>query len=191
MKGLTPAEIEKVLKVASQSKRNHAMLLIAFRHGARASEVCDLLIKDVDMKAGKIIIRRKKGSLTTEQPIADHAGKPLLAERRVLKAWLEEREQWKDASPFVFCSQKGGKLSRVQFFRIFQSIAEEAGLPADRRHPHCLKHALGFALVEAGVPVLEIKAALGHRSVASSAIYAVASEEKVSRSVQSALITLF
>lgn len=191
MKALTPVEIEKVLKVASKSKRNHAALLVAFRHGCRASEICDLKLSDVDMKAGTITIRRKKGSLTTQQPIADHAGKPLLAERRVIKAWLDERQSWNDASPFVFTSQKGGKLSRVQFFRIFQAIAEEAGIPADRRHPHTLKHSLGYALVEAGVPVLEIKSALGHRSVASSALYAVASDERVSKSVQSALMTLF
>ena len=48
-KALTPEEILKVLKVASDSKRNLAMILLAYRHGMRASEVCDLRLADVDV----------------------------------------------------------------------------------------------------------------------------------------------
>ena len=120
------------------------MILLAYRHGMRASEVCDLRLSDLDLKNGEVAIRRLKGSLRTVQPLSDHPGQPLLSEKRVLRAWLAER---RDASDFVFVSQKGGRIHRSQFFRTFQSIAERAGLPADRRHPHCLKHALGFALV--------------------------------------------
>ena len=142
-KALTPEEILKVLKIARESKRNLAMILLAYRHGMRASEVCELRLADVDLKNGQITIRRLKGSLTTTQPLTDHPGQPLLSEKRVLRAWLAER---RDASDFVFTSQKGGRIHRSQFFRMFQSVAERVGLPADRRHPHCLKHALGFSL---------------------------------------------
>ena len=62
MQALTPAEMLKVLKVASASKRNHAMILCAFRFGMRASEVCGLRLSDIDMKDGAITIRRLKGS---------------------------------------------------------------------------------------------------------------------------------
>ena len=129
MKALTPEEVRKVLKISSQSKRNHAMILLAFKHGMRASEVCDLKLSDLDLKNGEVTIRRKKGSLKTVQPLADLPGEPLLSEKRVLRAWLAER---KDASDYVFTSQKGGRLDRTQFFRIFQDVAERAGLPADR-----------------------------------------------------------
>ena len=80
MKALTPAEIHKVLKVASVSKRNHAMILLAYKHGMRASEVCKLKMSDVDQKNGQITIRRLKGSLTTTQPLSDMSGQPLLSE---------------------------------------------------------------------------------------------------------------
>ena len=183
-KALTPQEILKILKIASESKRNHAMILLAYRHGMRASEVCDLRLPDVDMKNGEVTIRRLKGSLRTVQPLSEHPGQPLLSEKRVLRAWLAAR---RDASDFVFTSQKGGRIHRSQFFRMFQSVAERAGLPADRRHPHCLKHALGFALVAGNVHLSIVKQALGHRNIASTAIYAVPTDEQAGRAVNAAL----
>ncbi len=142
------------------------MILLAYRHGMRASEVCKLRLSDLDLKNGQITVRRLKGSLTNTQPLSDHPGQPLLSERRVLRAWLAERH---DASEFVFTSQKGGRIHRSQFFRMFQSVAERAGLPADRRHPHCLKHALGFALGASNVNLTIVKQALGHKNIASTA----------------------
>ncbi len=188
MKALTPSEIMKVLKAASDSKRNLAMILLAYRHGMRASEVCGLKLADLDLKNGEITIRRLKGSLKTVQPLSDHPGQPLLSERRVLKAWLAERN---DASEFVFTSQKGGHIDRTQFFRLFQTIAERAGLPTDKRHPHCLKHALGFALVASNVHISIVKQALGHKNIASTALYAVPTDEQVGKAVNSALLGLF
>src|SRR5215471_4125697 len=187
-KALTPEEILKVLRIASESKRNHAMILLAYRHGMRASEVCDLRLSDLDLKNGQITIRRLKGSLTTTQPLSDHPGQPLLSERRILRAWLAERC---DASEFVFTSQKGGRIHRSQFFRMFQSAAERAGLPANRRHPHCLKHALGFALVAGNVHLTIVKQALGHKSIASTAIYAVPTDEIAGKAVTAALASMF
>ena len=188
MKALTPEEVRKVLKIASESKRNHAMILLAFKHGMRASEVCDLKLSDLDLKNGEVTIRRKKGSLKTVQPLADLPGEPLLSEKRVLRAWLAER---KDASDYVFASQKGGRLDRTQFFRLFQDAAERVGLPADRRHPHCLKHALGFALVASNVHLSVVKQALGHKNIASTALYAVPTDEQTGKAVNSALADLF
>src|SRR5947208_9211161 len=55
---LTPEELLAVLKTArSRSARDWAMVLLAYRHGLRASEVCDLKMADVDLKAGSLSIR--------------------------------------------------------------------------------------------------------------------------------------
>jgi type 1 fimbriae regulatory protein FimB len=188
MKALTPQDILTVLKVASESKRNHAMILLAFKHGMRASEVCKLNLSDIDMKNAEISIRRLKGSLKTVQPLADLQGQPLLSEKRVLRAWLAER---KGASDYVFTSQKGGRLDRTAFWRMFQEVVERAGMPKEKQHPHCLKHALGFALVASNVHIATVKAALGHKSIASTAVYAVPTDEMVGKAVNSALASLF
>jgi type 1 fimbriae regulatory protein FimB len=191
MQALTPAEMLKVLKVASASKRNHAMILCAFRFGMRASEVCDLRLSDLDRKNGTITIRRLKGSKTSVGHLTNVQGQPLLSVTRVLNAWLDERETWQDASDFVFVSQKGGKLDRSAFFRVFQAVAIEAGMPPEKRHPHCCKHSLGFAMVAANRSLTTVQNALGHRSVASTGIYAQPSREQVDHAVQATLLELF
>jgi type 1 fimbriae regulatory protein FimB len=191
MQALTPAELLRVLKIASTSKRNHAMILFGFRFGMRASEVCDLRLSDIDRKNGTVTIRRLKGSKTSVGQMTNVQGQPLLSITRVLNAWLDERETWQDASDFVFVSQKGGELDRSAFFRIFQAVATEAGLPPEKRHPHCLKHSLGFAMVEANRSLTTVQHALGHRSVASTGIYAQPSREQVDHAVQATLLELF
>lgn len=106
MKALTQDEVLKVLKAASDNPRDLCMILLAFRHGMRASEVCGLELKDVDLRNGEIVVRRLKGSLKTTQPLADVPGQPLLSEKRVLRAWPAERAN--HPSKFVFTSQKSG-----------------------------------------------------------------------------------
>jgi integrase len=60
----TPEEMLRVLKVARQrSSRDWAMILLAYRDGMRASEVCGLEMPDLDLRNGSITIRRLKGSL--------------------------------------------------------------------------------------------------------------------------------
>src|SRR2546425_9656680 len=89
---LTPDELLAVLKAAkARSARDWAMILLTYRHGLRASEVCDLKMSDVDLKAGSISIRRLKGSLHTVQPLYQHRGQPLLDEVGALRAWRRER----------------------------------------------------------------------------------------------------
>jgi type 1 fimbriae regulatory protein FimB len=188
MQALTPDELMKVLKIASASKRNHAMILCAFRFGMRNSEVCELRLSDIDRKNGSITVRRLKGSRTTVAALTNVQGQPLLSVTRVLNAWLDERQ---DASDYVFTSQKGGKLDRSAFFRMFQAVAAEAGLPKEKRHVHVLKHSLGFAMVSANRSLTTIQNALGHRSVASTGIYAQPSREQVDHAVQATLLELF
>jgi integrase len=189
MKALTPDEVLKVLKAAADNKRNLAMILLGYRHGMRASEVCGLELKDLDLKNGEITIRRLKGSLKTTQPLADLQGQPLLSEKRVLRAWLEERGN--HPSRFVFTSQKSGQVHRSQFYRLFSEAAERAGMPKDKRHPHCLKHSLGYSLVEANLNLAVIKQALGHKSIASTAVYTNPTDETTGKAVVAAIASLF
>ena len=188
MKALSHDEVLRVLKASADNPRDLAMILLAFRHGMRASEVCGLELKDLDLRNNEIVIRRLKGSLRTTQPLADVPGQPLLSERRVLRDWLKERGE--HPSKYVFVSQKSGKLNRSTFYRVFSDAAERAGLPADKRHPHVLKHSLGVALVGANVNLAVIKQALGHKSIASTAVYTVPTDEMAGKAVVAALASL-
>ena len=187
---LTPEEVLTVLKVArARSVRDWSMILFAYKHGLRASEVCGLKLADIDLKAGSISIRRLKGSLQTVQPLYPHRGQPLLDEIAALRAWLKTRTA--DGSDFLFTSQKGGRLDRTQFFRVFRAIAESAGLPPEKRHPHVLKHSLASHLVAGNVNLALIRQALGHRSITSTMQYVGTSDGQAAEAAQAALMRLY
>lgn len=187
---LTPDELLAVLKAArARSARDWAMILLAYRHGLRASEVCDLKLADVDLKAGSVSIRRLKGSLHTVQPLYRHKGQPLLDEVAALRAWLRERHP--DGSDYLFLSQKGGRLHRSQFFRIFQGCAEAAGLPPQKRHPHVLKHSLASHLVAGNLNLALIRQCLGHKAIGSTMKYVVVSDTQAGEAAQAALMRLY
>ena len=187
---LTPQEMLDLLRAArKRSVRDWAMILLAYRHGLRASEVCGLKLADLDLKSGSISIRRLKGSLFTVQPLYQHRGQPLLDETAAVRAWLRKRLE--DGSDYLFTSQKGGKLSRIQFFRNFQRTAEGAGLAIEKRHPHVLKHSLASHLVAGNANLALIRQALGHRSINSTMAYIGTSDAQAAEALQRALMCLF
>jgi site-specific recombinase XerD len=173
----------------STSIRDWAMILLAYRHGLRASEVCGIKLADLDLKSGSISIRRLKGSLHTTQPLYQHRGQPLLDETNAVRTWLRKRAA--DGSDFLFTSQKGGKLGRTQFFRNFQTVAKSAGLLVEKRHPHVLKHSLASHLIAGNVNLALVRQALGHRSINSTMQYVGTSDRQAAEATQAALMSLF
>jgi len=167
------------------------MILLAFKHGLRASEVCGLRLSDVDLKNGNITVQRKKGSLKSVQNVLDIPGQPLLSEKKVLSAWLKERAKLGDSSDYLFVSQKGGMMDRSAFYRMFSQIAEQAGLPATKQHPHCLKHSLGFFLVEQGMSLPYIQQALGHKYLSSTACYLKVTDDLANKKIAKAFADAF
>jgi integrase/recombinase XerD len=96
-----------------------------------------------------------------------------------------------DGSNYLFTSQKGGKLDRTLFFRVFQMVAQLAGLPVDKRHPHVLKHSLASHLVAGNVNLALVRQALGHRSINSTMQYIGTSDGQAAEAAQAALMNLY
>jgi type 1 fimbriae regulatory protein FimB len=168
---MTYEELLRVLRVARQrSTRDWCMLLLAYRHGLRTTEVCALELQNV--ATGVLFVRRLKGSRSTTQPLYPHPVEPLLDEVEALREWLRVRRE--DGSRALFTSQKGGAIHRSQFFRIFQSVAMEAGLASAKRHPRILKYSLASHLLATGAAVNRVSEFLGHRSHISTWQYAKA-----------------
>jgi integrase/recombinase XerD len=176
---MTYEELLRVLRVArKRSTRDWCMLLLAYGHGLRTTEVCNLQLEDVT--GGVLFVRRLKGSRSTAQPLYSHRAEPLLDEIKALTEWLRMRRE--DGSPALFTSQKGGPLHRSQFFRIFQSTAREAGLSTDKRHPRVLKYSLASHLLAADADVTAVSEFLGHRSLNSTLQYIKAARRLARRS---------
>jgi type 1 fimbriae regulatory protein FimB len=101
---LTDSEMKKFLAAARQSRhgiRNFCLMLTAYRHGLRVSELVDIRQTDLDTDTGRLFVRRLKGSLSTHQPIEGD-------ELRAIRAWLRERENYPNASSnYLFLSERG------------------------------------------------------------------------------------
>lgn len=175
MKALTQQELSRLLD-SIVDPRLRCMVLLGFRHGMRASEIVGLRRCDIDLSVGRITVRRLKGSITTVQPIGDD-------ERQALALTLSQSPR----SPYAFPMPSGTPINRRTFWRQFRTACLAAGIPADKSHPHALKHGLGRALVAANVNLAVIKQALGHKSIKSTAIYTEIDDDIAGQIVQQAL----
>ena len=158
---LTEAEVEKLLKVAKQGRhdvRDHLMVLMAFRHGLRVSELVGLQWSDIDFKAGTLHVRRLKGSHDSTHYLEGDELRPLRALQKAAPG------------PFVFQSERGGPISAAGFRKQLARWAEKAkiGFPVN---PHMLRHACGYALANRGMDTRSLQAYLGHASIQHTVRY--------------------
>src|SRR5215472_197152 len=137
---LTPQEVERMIVAARQAggrfaERDALLIMMAYRHGLRASELIALRWDQLDLKAGTLqVVRLKHGSPSTH---------PLRGpELRALRAW--KREQG-DATPYVFTSLRGGRTTRRAVHHVVAEAGKGAGIEFPV-HPHMLRHSTGFYL---------------------------------------------
>jgi type 1 fimbriae regulatory protein FimB/type 1 fimbriae regulatory protein FimE len=139
---LTEAEIERLMIAAKKNRWGHrdaTAILVAYRHGLRASELVDLRWEQIDFASGALHVRRVKRGTPSTHPIL---GDELRALRRL------QREQ-EPRSSFVFTSERGAPFSTAGFARIVERAGVEARL-GFKPHPHMLRHACGYALANRG-----------------------------------------
>jgi integrase len=163
---LTEAEIESFLKAARKGRhgiRNFVMLLLAYRHGLRVSELVNIRIADVDLDTGRLFVRRCKGSLSTSQPLDGD-------EIRALRAWLRQRINSPCCnSPLFFLSERG-PMTRQAFNYICAEVGKRARVNINV-YPHMLRHSCGFALANKGCDTRLIQDFLGHRNIRHTQTY--------------------
>ena len=133
-------------------------LLIAFRHGLRASELCGLQWSDVEFEAATLHLRRAKGGSVTTHPL-------LGDELRSLRTLKREAK-----SPFIFVSERGAPFSTAGLAKLIERAGIEAKLPF-KCHPHMLRHSTGYALANKGTDTRTLQAYLSHRSIQSTVRY--------------------
>jgi integrase len=183
-------QLDRFLRAAKEhGPREHAMFLFAVAHGARASEISNLRISDINFKTEQVHIARLKGSLASTQTLLRVKGSGLFNEPAALRAWLDVRKA--DANDFVFNSQKATRLSRSTVYKLFRGIARAAGLPETLQHPHVLKHTAAMLMVRAGANAFLIRQHLGHRSFDSTLAYVNPSDTDASAAAAKAFSVAF
>jgi integrase len=159
---LTEVEVEKLIAAAGDNRHGHrdaTMILVAFRHGLRASELVGLRWDQVDFEGGVLHVARRKRGTPSTQPIS---GRELRALRRL------KREA--QASPFIFVSERGSPFSVAGFQKLIARVGVTAGF-AFQLHPHMLRHSCGYKLANDGVDTRSLQGYLGHRSIQHTVRY--------------------
>lgn len=161
---LTEAEVEKLVKVAKKNRWGHrdaTMILVAYRHGLRSSELVGLRWDQVEFgRNASLHVRRVKSGTPSIHPLS---GEELRALRQL------QREQ-DPKSPFVFTSERGAPFTTAGFARMIERAGAEAGLEF-KAHPHMLRHACGFALANKGHDTRALQSYLGHKNIQHTVRY--------------------
>jgi integrase len=160
---LTPTEIDQLVAAAKNNRHGHrdaTMILICYRHGFRAAEICDLRWSQVDFDRVRLAVRRvKNGTPATHTLQGD--------ELRALRRLKRESPAHSD---FVFQTERGGPFTETGFAFLVSRTGAKAGLPF-KAHPHMLRHACGYKLANDGHDTRAIQAWLGHRSIGNTVKY--------------------
>ena len=124
---LTDAEVARLTNAAKANRwgqRDATMILVAYRHGFRASELIDLRSDQIDFNAGTRAVRRAKKGTPSTHPIRGD-------ELRALRNLRREQEP---KSPFVFTSERGAPFTTAGFARMVEraGIAAKLGLRLTR-----------------------------------------------------------
>jgi type 1 fimbriae regulatory protein FimE len=161
---LTPDEVEKLMTAAGRlgrhGHRDATLVLLAYRHGLRVSELVALRWEQVDLKAGLLHVTRLKNGVPSTHPLR---GPELRALRRL-------RRDYTETGSYVFVTERGGPLTDSGVRKIVARAGEEAKLPF-LVHPHMLRHATGYKLANDGHDTRAIQHYLGHKNIAHTVRY--------------------
>ncbi|TWH61603.1 tyrosine-type recombinase/integrase [Dulcicalothrix desertica] len=154
---LTVGEVNQLLEIAKvygrHKVRNYALVLLMFRHGLRVSEACELRWDAISLIDGEIFITRKKGSESGTHPLPEDE--------------IEALGRLRSSNPnndYVFVGERGEVLTPAAVQRLLSRLGKLAGLTI-KVHPHQLRHACGYYLVNAGYSTRTIQDFLGHRDI--------------------------
>jgi integrase/recombinase XerD len=165
---LSQDEVERLLSVETGSRfevRDRALFELAYSTGLRVSELCGLKIEQVDIEK-RLVRVRGKGRKERIVPFGSKA-------HAALRDWLQEGrpKMLKRSNPAeLFLNSRGGKLSRVGFWKILKKRAEGAGLPGEVT-PHTLRHSFATHMIEGGADLRAVQELLGHSSISTTQIY--------------------
>ncbi|EPP0275378.1 tyrosine-type recombinase/integrase, partial [Salmonella enterica subsp. enterica] len=142
-KFLTRHEVSAMLAAvlaAPNPERNQCLIMMAFLHGFRVSELLSLRLSDLDLHSRIVQVSRLKNGFSTIHPLTPR-------EVRAIRVWLRVRRETMKKSgnedgSWLFITRKGGPLSRQQGYNIIMQAGRRAGLGIEA-HPHMLRHACG------------------------------------------------
>ena len=126
---LTETEVEELIEAARGNRYGHrdaTMILVAYRHGLRASEVCDLRWEQIDWNSATLHVRRVKSGKPSTHPIR---GDELRALRKL--------QRGAPKSPFLFVSERGGPFTTDSFNWVVKRAGQKVSPCRSKCMPTC------------------------------------------------------
>lgn len=161
---LSDSELDALLKAAKRTRypvRDQLAVLMAYRHGLRASELVLMQWTHFDLHAARVRVHRVKRGVSGIHH--DLSGEELRLLRR------HQRTQ-APGTRYVFSSERGGPWAAVSFSRMVERLGQRA-LPERGVHAHMLRHSCGHHLAAKGVDTRRIQDWLGHASITNTMLY--------------------
>jgi integrase len=156
---LTEDEVERIIKSAS-CDRDRCMILMAYTHGLRVSELVGLQWRQLDLDTGRIRVLREKQGADSEHPLRG----------REIRLLRKLRRAQPVGARFAFVTSRGSPMTRNGFYKLLEKAGKSAGI--NDVHPHLLRHGTGYRLVNRGMDTLSLAAYLGHKNVQNTQRYA-------------------
>jgi integrase/recombinase XerD len=176
-KTLTEADVERLLAAPAIGSdlglRDRAMLEVLYASGLRVSELVDLSVSQVSQDMGIVRIMGK-GAKERIVPLGEEA-----------LAWLERYAHESRgnilrgrASPAMFVTGRGRRMTRQAFWHIIRRYARKAGITA-QISPHVLRHAFATHLLNHGADLRVVQLLLGHNDISTTQIYTHVARERL------------
>ena len=161
--------------------RDRAMLEILYAAGLRVSELVELTLAAVERRVGVLRVVGK-GGRERIVPFGEVA-------RRALERYLEAGRpallrRAARATDAVFLSNRGGAMSRQNFFSRVRGLAARAGLDPARVSPHIFRHSFATHMLEGGADLRVVQDMLGHADLASTEVYTHVSRKRLRETVE-------
>ena len=151
--------MEAARKTGRHGHRDATLILLAYRHGLRVSEIIALRWDQVDLSQGLLHVNRSKNGTASTHPLG---GPEIRALRRLQRDYPE--------TPYVFVTERKGPLTDSSVRKMVAKVGEAAkvGFPV---HPHMLRHACGYKLANEGHDTRAIQHYMGHRNIQHTVRY--------------------
>lgn len=147
--------------------RDRAIILCMARLGLRASEVTRLRLEDIDWRNATVRVRTRKTGHGALLPLPQELG-------AALAGYLQRgRPDTRVRQVFVLHRQRvGAPISDSIVGRAVDRALRNAGIHAPIRGANLLRHSLATDLLGHGASMKQIADLFGHRSLATTVIYA-------------------
>ncbi|MGQ9707647.1 MAG: site-specific tyrosine recombinase/integron integrase [bacterium] len=170
-KSLSQEEVARLIEATDKAadrfwaQRARAMLEVMYGAGLRVSELLNLNTSDINLNDRFV---RVIGKRSKERVIP--LGKPAV---KAVKDYLFVARQVycrKRHSPYLFVNARGGRLTRMGFWKILKMCT---GLAQIKRRitPHTLRHSFATHLLDGGADLRAVQEMLGHTSITTTQIY--------------------